>query len=96
MYKLMTIKPSHRVKDLETGVEGTVESNLATQKTVQWDDGRFSFIFNKEEGVEWETVGKLPSEKSDYKMFFTGKTIDSISIDDVMMDLDEMLEEEAI
>ena len=84
MHKLMTVKPSHRVKDLETGVEGTVESNLATQKTVQWDDGRFSFIFNKEEGVEWETVGKPPSEMPNYRIYFQGAAASSISIDELL------------
>lgn len=43
-----------RVKNLETEKYGSIADRLSVQFTVNYDDGSFGFLMNKDRGVVWE------------------------------------------
>jgi len=43
-----------RVKNHETGKEGTIKDVLSAQITVLYDDGTFGFLLFKYRGAQWE------------------------------------------
>jgi hypothetical protein len=45
-----------RILDLNTGKLGTLESNLAMQITVDFDDGTFKWFMKQYIGNEWDVV----------------------------------------
>ena len=53
-------RPSHsvkkRVRNLEYDKEGTVEEDLSTQYTVNYDDGSFGFLIKRDKDTTWKEI----------------------------------------
>lgn len=45
-----------RIRDMRDGKEGTLESDLAMQITVDFDDKTFNWFMKTWYGTEWEVV----------------------------------------
>lgn len=60
MMDMLPTKSSHsvkkRVRNLEYDKEGTVEEDLSTQYTVNYDDGTFGFLIKRDKGATWKEI----------------------------------------
>lgn len=57
-----------RIVNTEFDKEGTVESFLSAQFTVNYDDGSFGYLFNKDKGVTWNPLDQREAKTHDEHM----------------------------